>query len=87
MAPRKPCVLAPRGEFSPGALQLKAAKKQLFAVVMKILRLHHGVIWHASSDFERLDISNAMGSVAGQIMVAPNLLPKVSSEKAALRRS
>lgn len=82
MAPRKPCVLAPRGEFSPGALQLKAAKKQLFTVVMKILRLHHGVIWQASSDFERLDISNAMGSVAGQIMVAPDLLPKVSSEKA-----
>jgi len=82
IAPKKPCVIAPRGEFSLGALQLKAEKKQLFILLAKILRLHQGLFWQASSDHERCDIIKCIGSIAKCIMVAPDLLPVVSCEKA-----
>lgn len=50
-------VLAPRGEFSPGALRFKTGRKRLYLTVSKLLRMYGGLIWHASSDFEAADIS------------------------------
>lgn len=49
-------VLAPRGELDPGALELKSAKKSVFLKVTRLLQLHRGVTWHASSDLERDNI-------------------------------
>ncbi len=70
----KSIVIAPRGEFSPGALGLKAAKKRIYIPVAKLLRMYHGLIWQASSEYEAQDIRNIMGSIARVILVAPNLL-------------
>lgn len=49
-------VLAPRGEFSPGAMQFKRTRKLLYIRVSRWLRLYQGLIWHGSSDSEGADI-------------------------------
>lgn len=46
---RKSIVIAPRGEFSPGALKIKSFKKHFYLAMAKVLRLYRGVIWQASS--------------------------------------
>jgi glycosyltransferase involved in cell wall biosynthesis len=49
-------VIAPRGEFSPGAMKLKRRRKLLCIRISRWLGLHRGLIWHASSEFEAVDI-------------------------------
>jgi glycosyltransferase involved in cell wall biosynthesis len=49
-------VLAPRGEFSPGALQLKRTRKRVYIGVSQWFGLYRDLIWHASSEFEATDI-------------------------------
>jgi glycosyltransferase involved in cell wall biosynthesis len=70
---KPPLILAPRGEFSGGALALKSRKKQLFIVASKLLRYHKQIIWQASSEHEAEDIRRAMGSMAKDIRIAPVL--------------
>lgn len=50
-------LLAPRGEFSPGALQLKRGKKALFLTLAKVVGLYRRVLWHASTELERSEIA------------------------------
>jgi glycosyltransferase involved in cell wall biosynthesis len=45
-------VLVPRGEFSPGALNLKRRRKALYLTMARWLGLYRDVIWHATSEFE-----------------------------------
>lgn len=59
--PARPVVLAPRGEFSRGALGLKSAKKKVYIRLAKLLRLYEGVTWQASSDHEMEDIFRNFG--------------------------
>lgn len=61
-ATNKKTILGPRGEFSEGALSLKAQKKRIFIKVYKSLNLHRGTIFQASSDYEAEDIRKALGS-------------------------
>jgi glycosyltransferase involved in cell wall biosynthesis len=49
-------VVAPRGEFSLGALRFKRMRKLLYIRISRWLGLYQAVIWHASSDFEAEDI-------------------------------
>jgi glycosyltransferase involved in cell wall biosynthesis len=49
-------VVAPRGEFSRGALGLKRLRKRLYIGFVRALGMYNGVIWHASSAFEAEDI-------------------------------
>ncbi|QNG99596.1 glycosyltransferase family 4 protein [Pseudomonas sediminis] len=65
-------VLAPRGEFSMGALSFKSFRKRLFLRVSKLLSLYRGVIWQASSVIEKSDILRAQGKVR-DVRVAPDL--------------
>ena len=73
----KPVVLAPRGEFSMGALALKTAKKKIYIALTKMIGIYRQLIWQASSEFESEDIHRTLSSVmvASNIMVAPDLLP------------
>ena len=80
LAPRKPCVIAPRGEFSAGALALKAAKKNVYIRLVKAIGLYQNLHWQASSDFEKTDIKRHMGSIARCVHVAPNLTPALTNE-------
>jgi glycosyltransferase involved in cell wall biosynthesis len=89
LIPYKPVILAPRGEFSAGALEIKAFKKYIYLKMMKFIHLTHGIMWQASSQHEKDDILKAFhGTVDSQsVFVAPNLpasLPSVprSMEKA-----
>ena len=88
---RVPWVIAPRGEFSKGALALKAWKKKPCIACCRAVGLHNGVIWQASSDLEREDIRRVMGTGA-RIRVAADLteqvgpLPAVQPERAAPMR-
>jgi glycosyltransferase involved in cell wall biosynthesis len=49
-------VIAPRGEFSRAALQLKQTRKRLFIKLSRWLGSYNGLVWHASSSFEAADI-------------------------------
>jgi len=49
-------VLAPRGEFSSGALGIHSRRKWFFLTLSRTLGLHRKVIWAASTPFEAEDI-------------------------------
>ena len=78
LAPRCQVVLAPRGEFSSGALSLKASKKRAFRAASGLLGLHRGLIWQASSEAEAEDIRRTMEHVASDIRIAP-VLPRAAA--------
>tara|TARA_B100001063_G_scaffold243244_1_gene273484 strand:+ start:4946 stop:6172 length:1227 start_codon:yes stop_codon:yes gene_type:complete len=71
----KPCVIAPRGEFSSAATSLKPFKKQLYLIFSRFFRLYSSLIWQASSQFECSDIRRVMGLLPHSIHVAPDLPP------------
>ena len=77
MAPKKPCVIAPRGEFSVGALALKSWKKRPYLKTVRALGLYSGLTWQASSLYEKEDIEEKCGSLTCRIIVASNLPPSV----------
>lgn len=71
-----PIVLAPRGEFSEGALQLKFIKKKFYLLISTMLRLYRGVTWQASSEYERSDIISSLACVeANDVKIAMNVPP------------
>jgi glycosyltransferase involved in cell wall biosynthesis len=84
LLPDTPVIVAPRGEFSPGALALKPKKKRMYLSVARLLRLSDSVVWQASSELEKMDIMRAV--TARSIQVAPNLptrnMPTVVSQRA-----
>ncbi len=63
-------VIAPRGEFSPGALQLKMGRKMWYLRLSRWLGLYRGVIWHESSELEAANTLSWFGGV-GTINIAP----------------
>lgn len=76
LLPDKPVVLAPRGEFSAGAVVLKSWKKRYYLLLSRMLGLYRGITWQASSEHEVADVKRNMGKkTAGSIIVAPNLPP------------
>lgn len=72
--PQKPVILAPRGEFSEGALKLKWLKKRAYIAFAKATGLYKNVIWQASSEYEERDIRKWFGDSA-VVHIAPNLTP------------
>ncbi|MDQ0673960.1 glycosyltransferase involved in cell wall biosynthesis [Pseudarthrobacter siccitolerans] len=73
-------VIAPRGEFSTGALSIKGTKKRAYIFVFRSLRLHKRVLWHASTANEEHDIRAAVG-VSARILVREDdtLLPSAAA--------
>lgn len=63
-------LLAPRGEFSPGALSIKKYKKKLFLAISRIFGLYNDVFWHASTINEAKDISRTMPTAKNRIYIA-----------------
>jgi glycosyltransferase involved in cell wall biosynthesis len=70
--PRPTVVLAPRGEFSTGALALKPLRKKLYLGGLRAVGLWRGMLWQASSQFEAADIRAIAGADA-RIAIAPDL--------------
>lgn len=64
-------VLAPRGEFSLGALRLKGLRKRTYITISKWLGLYRDVLWHASSPHEERDICCIFGPRARIAVASP----------------
>lgn len=80
MVPVKPIILAPRGQFSRGALKLKAWKKYSYALMFRLLGLGGDLVWQASTEEERDDIRRVMGEEVSIITAkAPPSVKKVVS--------
>ncbi len=75
MIPACPVVIAPRGEFSRGAVEIKAWKKKPYFSCVKAMGLYRDLVWQASSVYEAADIKAMMGAVAERIVVAIDLAP------------
>lgn len=58
----KPIVIAPRGQFSKGALQLKSFKKNLYIRLFKVLNLHKDIVWQSTAEIESKDIRDIFGN-------------------------
>lgn len=70
---RSKLILAPRGEFSSGALSIKSFKKYLYIFLFKLFKLNKNIIWQASSNFEKKDILNLKISDDDNVYIAPNI--------------
>lgn len=70
--PRQPTVLAPRGEFSAGALGLKSSRKWAYLWLARRLGLLDDVCLHATGIREAEDIARGF-PYARRILVAPNV--------------
>ena len=75
--PKGNLLIAPRGEFSPGALSIKPLKKRMYISVSKSFSLFKYSAFHASTDMERYDIEAVM-SPDVTIRIAKDL-PDVST--------
>ena len=74
VVPRLPVVIAPRGEFSPGALRLKPVKKRVYLAILRVLGLYRNLVWQASSVEEADDIEKLGIAVDGKTIIAPDLV-------------
>jgi glycosyltransferase involved in cell wall biosynthesis len=75
---RKPTLLASRGEFSDGALGLKAFKKYIYRKVSTVIGLYDHIFWHASTPAEKSDIirNHGVGSesiLTSRVLVASDM--------------
>jgi len=68
-----PMIVAPRGEFSLGALALKHVRKRAFIGLGRASGLYRRVLWHASTELEAHDIRRELRGSAESIHVARNL--------------
>jgi glycosyltransferase involved in cell wall biosynthesis len=75
-------VLAPRGEYSPGALSLKPWRKHIYLAAARATGLLRGLLWQATSEDERSRIQAVAGAAPAQVHIAPNL-PSASLQQAA----
>ena len=79
-----PVFVAPRGEFSPGALNIKRTKKTLYRLSAKLLGLHEHLLWHASTPREKealLRAAPARKTLPSSIYVACAMTDAIPSGK------
>ena len=72
MIPLIKTVLAPEGELSEGALELKSYKKKPFITAAKMAGLYRDLIWKTTAAPESAETEKFKGR-GGKIFVAPNL--------------
>lgn len=75
-----PILLAPRGEFSEGAIRLKRFKKSIFIKIARWLGIYRDIYWHASSAHEVDDIKREFGITDDLIVTALDLPAKISED-------
>lgn len=75
-------LIAPRGEFSPGALALKRLKKSAFLMLMRGLGLYRHVHWHASNSLEASDILRQFPDAEKRIHIAADPISMVKVDEA-----
>ena len=89
LAPRTAVIIAPRGQFSPGAFRIGRWKKRLYVAVARALALVGDETWQATSAGEAEDIRQhfprARIVLAPDIAVASPPLPRTPKERGRLR--
>ncbi|MEX0383137.1 glycosyltransferase family 4 protein [Spiribacter sp. 1M153] len=80
LAPNRPCIIAPRGELHAGASEIKKWKKKTYRKIARFFGLYSGLRWQASSMEEAHYIRSSLVAEAGDVLVAPDLPPKLKSE-------
>lgn len=70
-------IIAPRGEFSPGAMALKTWKKRPFLRYARMAGLLEGITWQATSEPEIEDIQGETGAEAPAVVLASNITEPV----------
>jgi len=86
-APDRPILIAPRGEFSPGALAIKRYKKLAFLSLVRRLGLYRDVFWHASTPMEAQDILRQFPNVADRIHIAADPVHATLPDEAPIART
>jgi glycosyltransferase involved in cell wall biosynthesis len=64
-------ILAPRGELAKGALSIKANKKRVYLFLYKLLNLSKGIVFHATSQEDLLDIKQLFPSNKIEVIQNP----------------
>lgn len=77
-----PYIISPCGELSKDTIQIGKAKKNIYLNLAKLLSLHSNILWKASSEVEKNQMEQILGS-GKQIFVAPDMVPKTFSDKLA----
>lgn len=86
LLPRQvPALVAPRGEFAPGALALKAQQKAAWLSMVRRVGLYRGVSWHASNEVEADQIRAQWGNTA-RVLIAQDLPPRLCRNRPVRRR-
>jgi glycosyltransferase involved in cell wall biosynthesis len=79
-------VLAPRGEFSPSALNLKQKRKDLYFRFSSLLGIYREIIWHASTALEEADIRRAIRKLSFEpVATAPSAGRKTHGKSNSVR--
>lgn len=63
-------LLAPRGEFSPGALKLKKIKKSLFIKASQFMKIYSNINWHVTNNYE---LGHLNKNFQGKAYIASNI--------------
>ena len=79
LLPESKIILAPEGELSDGALQLKSYKKKPFVLLTKGIGLYKNLIWKATAELEKEETERFKGS-GGKVFIAPNMPLKELTE-------
>jgi glycosyltransferase involved in cell wall biosynthesis len=85
--PHLPVIIAPRGGFSRGAMNIRGWKKTPYLLASRMLCAERNILWHATSDLEADDIGRCIGPGA-RIAIAPNVrsCEEISVERAEPKR-
>ncbi len=79
---KKPLILAPRGVFSIGALNIKKYRKVTYILLVRYIKLYANITWQASSHHELTDIVRVLKVKERNIKIAldlPSLIPDAST--------
>jgi glycosyltransferase involved in cell wall biosynthesis len=77
-----PIILAPRGEFSPGAMGIKQVKKVLYRHLAKLLGLYDNLMWQVTNPREKLDLLRAAPAQrlkSNAVHIVPNICDALAS--------
>ena len=72
LIPRRPAIVAPRGELNPGALQLKSPRKRAYLKLARALGLIRGIHLQATDAAEEATIRSVLPH-ARSVLTAPNI--------------
>jgi glycosyltransferase involved in cell wall biosynthesis len=87
LIPAVPVVLAPRGELSPAALEIKAGRKRRYRALASQLGLYQGLFWQASSTREEQEIRATLKQTAVSPATSITVAPDVPDSRLIQRQS